>query len=107
MQISQFLHKIGGTIIHWCPACHDVHAIPVVRGCAYEKAWEWDGDIIAPTIAQSVLISSAEGFVYRRRHCHYFLKAGEIEFLPDCAHALRGLKVPLPHLPAFLRDPHA
>ena len=36
--------------------------------------------------------------------CHYFLRAGVIEYLGDCTHSMRGLKVPLPELPPELRD---
>ena len=36
--------------------------------------------------------------------CHYFLKAGVIEYLNDCTHALKGCKISLPALPEDFRD---
>jgi len=36
--------------------------------------------------------------------CHYFIKAGQIEFQGDSTHALAGKTVPLPPLPAGLTD---
>lgn len=33
--------------------------------------------------------------------CHYFLTGGVIEFLGDCEHNLKGMKMPLPDLPAW------
>lgn len=32
--------------------------------------------------------------------CHYFIKAGRIEFCGDCTHALKGQTVDLPDFPA-------
>ena len=37
--------------------------------------------------------------------CHYFLRAGVIEYLGDCTHALRGQKVMLPDWPTELGHP--
>jgi hypothetical protein len=36
--------------------------------------------------------------------CHYFLRAGQIEYLDDCTHTLRGYKISLPALPELYRD---
>jgi hypothetical protein len=36
--------------------------------------------------------------------CHYFLRSGQLQFLGDCVHALKGQTVELPDLPDFLTD---
>ena len=34
--------------------------------------------------------------------CHTFIRAGQIEFLGDCTHALKGQTIPLPPLPDWV-----
>lgn len=36
---------------------------------------------------------------WRDEVCHSFVRAGKIEFLGDCTHALKGQTVPLPDWP--------
>jgi hypothetical protein len=104
-QISRKLRRTAsGVIRHWCPACEWMHHIRVVD----PNPWEFDGNSDSPTFSPSVKVeyngpdadTRPDG---RRRRpskvCHYFLRAGEIEFLPDCTHEMAGQKVPLPELP--------
>jgi len=37
--------------------------------------------------------------VQTRGTCHYFIRRGEIQFLSDCYHELKGQTVPLPDIP--------
>ncbi|HEV3492443.1 MAG TPA: DUF6527 family protein [Reyranella sp.] len=83
--------------------------------------WTLNGDVNKPTFNPSVRIAGkqtvrdAEGNwtgEWARdadgnpvdRCCHYFLKEGQLQFLGDCTHALKGQTVPLPELPSWLRD---
>jgi hypothetical protein len=57
--------------------------------------WEWNGSEDAPTFSPSIRST------YRRpgeveEICHSYVRAGQIEFLPDSTHALRGQTVALP-----------
>lgn len=79
-----------------CPAC-GWHSIPVKIGGKSDQYWEWNGDLIKPTISPSVKhfhngypIEDIPPFC-----CHYFLKNGVIEFCGDCTHNLSGQKIPL------------
>lgn len=81
----------------WCPGCAQAHAF-------YLPRWSFDGNYELPTVAPSLLIGSRppSGDAGWRRRCHLFLKAGQLEFLPDCGHKLAGKIVPLPALPDWL-----
>jgi hypothetical protein len=46
----------------------------------------------SPTFTPSVLCNKSEP----EHRCHHFIRAGKIQFLNDCHHALRGKTVPLP-----------
>lgn len=98
--------KYYDCIMFWCPGCvkidstgHEqggLHMLPV-NTTEHSPQWNWDGNIEEPTLSPSILThhDDARGkFV-----CHSFIKAGMIEFLGDCTHALAGQTVPLPDLP--------
>jgi Family of unknown function (DUF6527) len=111
-QVSPFLRRTARGYSHWCPGCEQMHVI-------FDR-WSFDGNLTCPTFDPSVRITGkltvevegewtgewvrdAEGktvdFV-----CHYFLRAGVLEFCGDSTHAFKGRNVPLPELPVFVRD---
>jgi hypothetical protein len=118
-RLSAKLRSMEGGIGFWCPGCDEVHAVKT-NG---DHAWQWDGNVDAPTISPSILITSghyvsthktgdscwcsfnekrkAEGksTPFKCSRCHTFVKAGQIEFLGDCTHALAGKTVPIPDWP--------
>lgn len=77
----------------WCPGCDDWHA-PQVDG---SRGWVWNGSLEAPTISPSVLVTSYCGEV--KGICHSFVENGQIRFLADCTHEMRGTIQPLPVAP--------
>ncbi len=93
----------------WCPGCEEMHAIKIEGA----PAWEWDGNVNAPTISPSIRVRGKRRLTddeHRRimagerleipdQCCHSFVRAGQIEFLSDCTHPLAGKTVPLPDLP--------
>jgi hypothetical protein len=88
-----------------CPGCAEqdhndgIHILPV-NTTAKSPAWEWDGDLEAPTISPSILSHGSGDGV-----CHSFLKAGVFEFLGDSTHSMAGQNVPMPDLPAWYIEP--
>jgi hypothetical protein len=61
--------------------------------------WHWNGDTDRPTMMPSMNIgckSADPGHTFR---CHYFLRAGVIEFQADCSHAMAGQHVEMPDIP--------
>jgi hypothetical protein len=107
-QISQFLRRFDKGISHWCPGCKDVHFINLDAPNWIGAIWSWDKNIVAPTIKPSVHIicRDPEGEI-PDEVCHYHLKDGQLQYLNDCTHALKGVTMPLPPLPDYLRDRNA
>lgn len=117
-QVSSKLRSIkGGGFSYWCQGCEEVHCI--------SSGWSFDGNLEAPTFSPSVLVTSGHytpnwsgrgcWCTYNAEHpddpsgfecsrCHTFIKAGMVQFLDDCTHALAGQTLPLPDLPDFLKD---
>ena len=85
-------------ISFWCPGCDGAHVVAVGGG-----RWSWDGDVDAPTISPSILVTyqgkDAGQDDAPPARCHSFMRAGRIEFLSDSTHALAGQTVPLPDWP--------
>ena len=80
---------------HWCPGCENMHMVAVDQPFRTNGAqWRWNGDVLAPTFEPSMNIGPGT-----KLQCHYFLRAGRIEFLPDCHHRLAGQTVDLPDIP--------
>lgn len=105
MQIlSQFICIFGGEPSHYCPACNELHRFyvntPRQRNGAH---WSWDRNVDAPTFSPSMNISIGEPGSSDFERCHYFLKDGQLQYLEDSTHALRGKTVPLPPLPPLKR----
>lgn len=102
MTLSAKLRKVEGKdcegIAHWCPGCESLHVI-WTRNPPGKPTWSWNGDVNNPTCAPSVLCFTTGDGGKRTTLCHYFLRAGKIEFCGDCPHALSGKTVDLPDLP--------
>lgn len=103
----------GGGLAHWCPGCEQMHVFTLDGKNASGAQWTWDGNIEAPTFSPSMHIKvGPRPTVPEGRPdagqvdvCHYFLRAGVLEYLGDSTHALKAQRVPLPDLPEALRDP--
>lgn len=93
----------GGRVAFMCPGCRELHQVRV-EGDGRPR-WGFNGDYDRPTFTPSVLVtwsepSDVEGeFDDRGKDqkmvCHSFVTDGQISFLGDCTHALRGQVVPL------------
>lgn len=114
-----------GILWHWCPGCNSRHGITIeLQDGLTGPIWSWDGNVLAPTFSPSIHIYTdlpiwhfpghghSSEYLERKRLdpnykipyqrktlCHYFLKDGILDLLGDCAHDLKGTKVPLPDLP--------
>jgi len=93
------------TLSHWCPACEEVHDFAVEQPFTNGAKWTWNGIRSAPSFEPSMNIRVGpypEGLKETGMVdiCHYFLRNGQIQFLPDCTHSHAGKTVPLPDIPA-------
>lgn len=102
MKIAPIVNS-GGKKIGWqffCPGCNNGHAIQT----ANEKGvyggtgdvWTFNGNQEKPTIRASVKVTG--GHPDQRSICHSFVTDGEIQFLSDCTHSLKGKTVSLPEV---------
>lgn len=87
------------TISHWCPACKELHDFAVDKPFRNGSRWNWNLNPIDPTFTPSMNIKIGPRPDGRTFVCHYFLKAGVIEYLSDCTHGLASTTVPLPCIP--------
>lgn len=78
----------------FCPGCNLANMLPV----SGSGAWRWDGNLDAPTLEPSILCLTG------KIRCHSFMRAGRLQFLDDCTHALRGQTIDVPVLPDWMRD---
>lgn len=92
VQVSTKLRRTNAGYAHWCPGCKEMHIIP--------DSWDFDGNLDSPTFAPSVLLRRPPAISC----CHYFLRAGQLDFCPDSFHELQAKLVPLPALPEAYRD---
>lgn len=80
---------------HWCQGCRLVHIFHVIPP---GPVWSFNNDMEKPTFDPSMrefmpARKDANGKIVKPEItlCHYFLKDGEIDFLPDSSyHQLRG-----------------
>jgi hypothetical protein len=113
-------------LTYWCQGCEDDHRIYVAAPPeALVPVWTWNGDAERPVFGPSVLYQTTkhlppvtpENLAQWRQQpwpqqrvewtCHTFIgcngaQPGEVIFLGDCTHALRGAHV-LPDLPEKCR----
>ncbi len=76
----------GGTVyLFHCPGCKNDHPVEVPR-------WEWNGSMDRPTFSPSLLCNHH----HAPSRCHSFIRDGQIQFLDDCHHGLRGKTVEIP-----------
>ncbi len=107
-QISSVLRRYDGGYMHWCPACEAMHMIAVEEPFDNGARWTFDGNLDAPTFSPSVNIAfkgwdRANKCEAVKGRCHYFLRAGVIEFCGDCSHKMAGQTVQLPPIPTHLQ----
>lgn len=89
--------------MYWCPGCDMPHAVAVKPGVnGIGAGWIFTGTLECPTYSPSQLTKYKYGPDQKQVICHTFIKAGQIQYLNDCTHAMAGQTVPLPPLPDWL-----
>lgn len=85
---------------YWCPGCDALHGVSINPGKNSNGAgWDFSGTLECPTYSPSELTTWDTGEEKTPHRCHTFIKDGQIQFLDDCTHNLKGQTVPLPPLP--------
>lgn len=93
----------------YCPGCREIHGVWIKHDTNPTANWQWNGNLEKPTLSPSILVTgtrpitdderdrimAGEHIEKEPRVCHSFVRDGNIEFLNDCTHELRGKTVPL------------
>jgi hypothetical protein len=85
------IHKAGPDghgnelYVFHCPGCGYGHNVPVPR-------WTWNGSLDKPTFSPSLDVNKQ----HPEYRCHSFIKDGQIQFMNDSCHKLKGQTVDLP-----------
>lgn len=88
--LSQGMKDAEKWISFYCPGCHRRHSVPT----AGEKAWEFNGSYVKPTITPSIMNNKGRTNP-KVQQCHSQVTNGWISFYEDCTHALAGRKFEL------------
>ena len=74
----------------WCEGCEGYHGVHVYSKNEKTGAqWKFNENLIKPTFTPSLHIKFDDVV------CHSFVRNGEIQYLNDCTHKLKGKTVPL------------
>jgi len=93
---------------HWCPGCESGHEINVDQPNYSGAKWTYDGNAQSPTFNPSINARwgrfADPNYKPDEGHdhsgvCHYFIRAGKIQFCGDSTHKLSGQTVDLPDMP--------
>lgn len=77
----------GGIIMWWCSACKTHHGA--------DSRWKFDGNTESPTFSPSFLVQGHLPDHPNGGICHSFVTAGQVQYLDDSTHELKGQTVPL------------
>ncbi len=79
--------------VFFCPGCQEHHSFDVALDkIQTPRFWGFNGNLEKPTFTPSLNVNPHDP----KRHCHSFVQNGNIQFLSDCWHDLKGQTVPLP-----------
>ena len=76
----------GREYFFWCPGCRCYHWFRT--DSAVKPNWTWNGDYEKPTVSPSIHVMPGSP-----TNCHLFIKDGQIQFLMDSYHDLKGQTV--------------
>lgn len=80
----------GKLYVFHCPGCGYSH--PFEINAPGGNGWTWNGSMDKPTFSPSLLVAGD----YPENRCHSYVREGQIQFLNDCHHALKGQTVDIP-----------
>lgn len=107
VRLSSKLLKTESGYKHWCPGCKCHHEYFVDKPTEKGARWSFNGNVHMPSFHASMHITAGPYVddedprwnMPETTLCHYLLIDGVIQFLGDCAHALKDQRVALPDLP--------
>jgi hypothetical protein len=91
--IVKEVQGVGMTYRFRCPACKHDHV--------FSNRWQFNGNMDRPSFTPSLLVwhDGDPGNGIKPFRCHLYLTDGQLQFLNDCTHELKGKTVPLQDIP--------
>ena len=81
----------------YCPGCECDHIAYTEESWNGQDrtggVWNWNGDRETPTFTPSLKITYPLEGGKSLKICHFFVEAGQIRYLSDCTHGLKGKTV--------------
>lgn len=106
MKIRVITEPPFGVYQFFCPGCEEMHTVHVGKKNASGAQWSFNNDLDKPTFKPSIYLRTGkyadpkwippDDSPYWNVICHSFVVAGNIQFLTDCTHKLKGQTVELP-----------
>ena len=84
-----------GAYSFFCPGCQTTHVVWTDKNDNI-PTWDFNGDIESPTVSPSIKVVMP--IKDKENICHSFIRNGQIEYLNDCTHELRGKTIDLPNI---------
>lgn len=85
----------GKGLVFYCPGCEGYHSFTIERESDTNRpVWTWNGNMEKPTFFPSLGVNMS----VENARCHSFVKDGQIQYLSDCFHGLRGKTVDIPEI---------
>jgi hypothetical protein len=89
----------------FCLGCDHRHVVYTLKGF-YRVAWGFNGDVNKPTFTPSLKCTTGslavKGYIdppeIPPTCCHSFIRNGQMQYLKDCTHFLKGQTVNLPEI---------
>jgi hypothetical protein len=107
--LSPKLSRTASGYQHWCPGCQVHHEYFVDQPAPGGASWSFNGNVHMPSFQPSMHITYGPWVddedpsivIPKTTRCHYFLTDGVTQFLGDCEHDLKGMRMNLPDLPGW------
>lgn len=87
----------GEMWLFWCPGCNTHHAFTTRLG-TNQTGPVWKKIPNELTFSPSLLCNknvTPEDIAHGMHRCHLFLRRGQVQYLSDCTHKLKGQTIPV------------
>jgi hypothetical protein len=79
-------------LVFYCPGCRSHHSYRVkAKDPNLRPVWTWNNNMEKPSFTPSLMVNRG-----KEDQCHLFVTDGEIRYLGDCHHEMKGKTIPLP-----------
>lgn len=95
--MARIEHPTPSRVEFECPGCGLTHSLNIDPNKPRPR-WDFNGNLDLPTIHPSIRVRWTYGMQQEQRVCHSFVRDGNIQFLSDCTHKLKGQTVALPEI---------